>query len=117
MVEGYRKLLTRTSDEAKRKELETALFQFEAELNVKFASGGLGTTQTANESKNLKGRVLKQYGRAREAFSKSAVKKDSIIAKLAQHFTESLPKGKPRKPMVFKYSPSQPVSWTCIPPD
>jgi ElaB/YqjD/DUF883 family membrane-anchored ribosome-binding protein len=74
------------------------------------------TAQPPSEFKKLNYRVQKAFTRARQRFADFKTKDDDVISELADHFTRALPPGKPRKSMVFKYDPEEPIKWACTPP-
>jgi len=78
---------------------------------------GALTKSTGNEIQKMHDRVQKAFGRARKFFDDLETRPGTVISNLAQHFTASLPQGRPRAQMVFRYSPDPTIQWSCRQPD
>jgi hypothetical protein len=126
MIEEYEDLYRRlkrelerhpTSDTRELRKVEEVLAELRVWLPTVERKVAAQTTQPPSEFKKLKFRIQKAFARARQRFADFKTGDDDVIAKLSGHFTIALPPGKPRKPMVFQYSPPEPTKWTCSPPD
>ena len=106
-----------TADTRRLREMEEVLAELKAWLPTVERKVAAQTAQPSSEFKKLKFRIQKAFARARQHFADFKTKDDDVITKLSDHFTHALPQGKPRKPMVFQYSPTEPTNWTCFPPD